>query len=275
MFQLSLVFKKRSFLFSIASVYIISCLGFILECITYFGSELVELPSAEKVFLWSSGNNISALCLIYLLPVFVVLPFADSFITEKEENSLPILLHRTGAKKYFFEKIFATAISAFVVTIPLIINFILCIITFPVEVNDYWKLSADQSFYFTEWRMEKILFPSLSLRYPYFYNFLFIILTGLFCSIISILICQISFFLSHTRTLILSIFFIANNLIALLSNLTIIEGFYCTSFFNYLIAGNYDGDKEILFFISMFLVPIVLILALIHPCINRIKKIWG
>ena len=123
MFQLKLVFKKKSFLISLLAATFLSVLSFVLSCIKFFGAELNAIPSAEKVFIWSNGQDVISVVLIYLFPVLCVLPFADSYITEKDSNMLPVLLPRFGTKRFLFEKLLAVAVSAFtVVAVPLLLN---------------------------------------------------------------------------------------------------------------------------------------------------------
>lgn len=167
MFQTKLVFKKRSFQIAFLAAMLLSALSFILSCLQYRGLEINAIPSAEKVFVWNDGDNIVALSLIYLFPVLCVLPFADSFIAEKENNMLPVLLPKLGAKRFFFQKLGATALSAFaVVATALLFNLALCCATFPTAVNSFSTLSAEQSWFFSTWRINNLLFPSFYLEHP-------------------------------------------------------------------------------------------------------------
>lgn len=254
----------------------ICIMDFVINCVEYFGKSVTSVISAEKAFIWNSGSNIGALCLIYLLPVFVVLPFADSFIIEKEQNMLPVLLYKTGAKKYYFSKITAVAVSAFViVALPMLINFILCLTAFPLEVNDYTNVSADQSWYYSDYRLSSMLFPVLSIKHPYIMNLLSIAATGVFCSLSAAVVCQLSFFFSASRVLVLATFFIVNHLISLAGKLLPLGNLSCSVVFYNLILGNYEGGKQLWYFSFLFIAPAVLIAVLTVPCLNRIKKIWG
>ena len=84
MFQLNLVFKKRSFWAAFSVALFFSVLSFVLACIERYGHEINSIASAEKLFVWSDGEDVIFLMLYYLLPVLSVLPFADSYIAEKE-----------------------------------------------------------------------------------------------------------------------------------------------------------------------------------------------
>ena len=270
MFQLKLVFKKKSFLISLLAATFLSVLSFVLSCIKFFGAELNEIPSAEKVFIWSSGQDVISVVLIYLFPVLCVLPFADSYITEKDSNMLPVLLPRFGTKRFLFEKLLAVAVSAFtVVAVPLLLNYVLSVTAFPTEVNTYSTLSADQSWFFSTRRINMLLFPKLYIGHPYLTNLSSILLTGLFCALMSAFVCELSVFFSRSRVLILAFFFIINDLLILSQNLIATEKIY------YTILGNDESGKTLWFFLLIFVVPFALC-ALIFPfCVKKIKKCWG
>ena len=59
-------------------------------------------------------------------------PFADSYVTDKQQYCLPSLLSRSTPKKYYWAKLKMVAFSAaFVIFIPFFIHFILSLIAFP------------------------------------------------------------------------------------------------------------------------------------------------
>lgn len=276
MFQLKLVFKKKSFLISLLAATFLSVLSFVLSCIKFFGAELNAIPSAEKVFIWSNGQDVISVVLIYLFPVLCVLPFADSYITEKDSNMLPVLLPRFGTKRFLFEKLLAVAVSAFtVVAVPLLLNYVLSAVAFPTEVNTYSTLSADQSWFFSTQRINMLLFPKLYIGHPYLTNLSSILLTGLFCALMSAFVCELSVFFSRSRVLILALFFIINDLLILSQNLIATEKISCYAPFYYTILGNDESGKTLWFFLLIFVVPFALC-ALIFPfCVKKIKKCWG
>ncbi len=276
MYQVKLAFKKRSFLISLLAVSAICFADFVINCMQYFGRSAVSVPSAEKVFIWGSGTNFGALCLIYLLPIFAVLPFADSFIIEKEQNMLPVLLHRIGVKKYYYSKIAAVAATSFVVVVlPMLMNLLLCNIAFPTAVNDFVALSSDQSWYYDDLRMTSLLFPLLSIRHPFLMNLLSVVATGAFCSFAAVIACQLSYFINVSRVLILALFFIASSLVNLSGSILSFGNLECMSWFYHLIFGNIEPGRQIWYLCLMFALPIVFIVGLIFPCIKKIRKLWG
>ncbi len=276
MFQLNLVFKKRSFLFAFSAALLFSVLSFVLACFNYYGHEINEIPSAEKLFLWGSDSDAVFLMLYYIMPVLCVLPFADSFITENERNMLPVFLPRVGVKKYLSGKLLAVAVSAFlVVCVPLLLNLVLCMITFPVEINNFSQISADQAWYFSPFRMEKLLFPAATISHPYLLCLISVILTGIFCALMAVLSCEFSFFFCRSRVLILALFFIVNTLLTILSSVAGSEKISCFAPFYYLTLFNSEDGKALWFLPLLFFVPLVLIAVLCLPCAKRIKKCWG
>ncbi len=276
MFQLKLVFKKKSFLISLLAATFLSVLSFVLSCVKFFGAELNAIPSAEKVFMWSSGQDVISVVLIYLFPVLCVLPFADSYITEKDSNILPVLLPKFGAKRFLFEKLLAVAVSAFaVVAVPLLLNYVLSVATFPTEVNTYSTLSADQSWFFSTRRINMLLFPKFYIEHPYLTNLSSILLTGLFCALMSAFVCELSVFFSRSRVLILALFFIINDLLVLSQNLIATEKISCYTPFYYTMLGNDESGKTLWFFLLIFVVPLALCALILPFCVKKIKKCWG
>ena len=276
MFQLNLVFKKRSFWAAFSVALFFSVLSFVLACIERYGHEINSIASAEKLFIWGTGEDRVFLMLFFLLPVLSVLPFADSYIAEKERNMLPVFLPRVGAKKYLSGKLLAVAASAFFVAcVPLLLNLILCMATFPVEINGFSQISADQSWYFSPFRMQRLLFPALTVSHPYLLCLLSILLTGIFCALMAVLVCEASFFFSMSRVLILALFFIVNTLLTIVSTVIAFEKISCFAPFYYLTMFNSESGKALWFLPLMFFVPAVLIGVLFVPCEKRIKKCWG
>ena len=131
----------------------------------------------RRISYLSAGqmHMISISYFLFCSPWFALLPFADSYVTDKQQYCLPSLLSRSTPKKYYWAKLKMVAFSAaFVIFIPFFIHFILSLIAFPLHSTNYsWNaLSTDQSPYYGSY-MEGALFPYLFVHCPYLYNFLF------------------------------------------------------------------------------------------------------
>ena len=219
--QMKLLFKRKEFQVTFAGMMLLIAYVFLSQCYTAFGTDATYYLSADKLFIGRANAHDINIILPFLLPLVCVLPFADSYVTDKQQYCLPSLLSRSTPKKYYWAKLKMVAFSAaFVIFIPFFIHFILSLIAFPLHSTNYsWNaLSTDQSPYYGSY-MEGALFPYLFVHCPYLYNFLFLCLLTLFCALTAVLVFQVSFFISKNRILVLAFAFLLNNLIYILAGL--------------------------------------------------------
>lgn len=275
MYQIRLFHKRKEFCLSFMAMIILSVSGFILCCLKNYGSDIARVVPAYRNFVWLDGDAFTfGYFLIYTIPILAVLPFADSFFNDRSNNTLPLLLHRTGAAGYFFSKLAAVALSAFeLIFIPLGLNFLLNFIAFPVNgsITAIGDLSSDQSWQYESWFLGRILFPELYVKQPYLYILVFLVLTTVFVVLCTVLVYELSFFIKKSRLIILGLFFVASDISILSDSFTPVS----TNIFSYLMAAQLDDNKSIVFFAGMFLLPLALNIALIPFCLKKLKMNGG
>ena len=129
-------FKK---LFDRIELYIIITLGLLFAIISLMTNNLTPTLSAAKIFsayqasMIYSGGFAEMFCGI-LLPAFAVLPFADSYFTEKHQGSMICSLTRQSRIRYIAKKAFVAFTAAIlVIFITYLFNQVLCLIAYPVS----------------------------------------------------------------------------------------------------------------------------------------------
>lgn len=275
MYQTKLMFKRREFQITFFIMMLISIFAFLICCYQNYGLDYSMVLAADKNFILRDMGSDFLLVLVYSLPVFVVLPFADSFYTDKTENIATLVLMRTGAKDYFFSKLKTVALSSFLVTfVPFFVNYILCLIAFPLTSISFMHKSAssEQITFYSNRTLNKILFPKLFVEHPYIYNFVFLIMLTVFLMLCAVLIYELSYYcLNKGRLFILAGLFVANDILVILSNTPIIGDFLSFAPNTYLTAYDVTEGKSVIYLIFMFLTVFILDICLIPGCLSRLK----
>lgn len=267
-----LIFKKE-FLIALFVLLTFSLTSFLRNCFYQYGADISYVLSADKLFIGTSYGNDMEIFLIYLLPFFIVMPFADSYINDKQEYVLPAIISRIGGKKYYYTKLFWVFMSAFfVVCIPFLINYLLCLIAFPLKSENYsyYALSANQSPYYSFY-LSKTLFQVLFVKNPYIYNLFYLVCLSLFCSLSAVICYQFSYFWNKSKVFFICIPFLINNFLILFSYILPIN----ISPFDYFFAFNINDNKYYAVFFLYLIVPIIVIAILSPRCINKLRFIEG
>ena len=216
--------------------------SFVFNCIQQYGADVTRYISADKLFLGRNGSNDLAVLLPFLLPLLFVLPFADSYITDRQHYILPAILSRASARQYYFSKLSCVALSAgAVIFVPLLLNFLLGLVAFPLTSTNYAFISSpgSEGAYYT-YHMKEILFPGLFVDHPYFYDLVFLLMLTAFCVICAVVTYQCSFLIAKNRIVLLCLPFLLNNFLILFAQYTPIN----ISPFDYLIAFNDAPHKR-------------------------------
>ena len=94
--------SRKEFLISFFCMMVLAVGSFVFNCIQQYGADVTRYISADKLFLGRNGSNDLAVLLPFLLPLLFVLPFADSYITDRQHYILPAILSRASARQYYF-----------------------------------------------------------------------------------------------------------------------------------------------------------------------------
>ena len=268
---MNLLLKRREFNYSFLFMTIISLGLFLYDCLVQYGADVGNILSADKLFIGRNYNNPLYIVLQFILPLIIVLPFSDISSFEKNANITPVVLTRAGRKTYFRAQLFLSGISSwFVVFIPFMLNFILGVIAFPLNsINTSTaRVGGIYSEYYGKY-LDKILFPKIFSVNAYFYNFIFLLLLCLFCSLCSMLIYTLSYFLKGNRIFLLFLLFIINNFLIIATD-TI--GFSISPF-DYLFSYSIGYEKSEAFIFLLFAFMIILIFLLAPKCEKKLCEL--
>jgi len=167
--QLRLLLRRKEFLFVLGGMLLLALAVFAVQCFQLFGADTTNYLSADKLFIGRADSSDFYIFIPYLLPLMLALPFADSYITDKQHNILPLMLTRAKHRDYFLSKLSVAALAGgLVIFVPFLINFLLGLAAFPPESVNYslYGMSSDQSYYYASY-MDQILFPTLFAASPY------------------------------------------------------------------------------------------------------------
>lgn len=265
--QLKSAFASNGFVYSCIFSVLYAVVCFLINCIIWYGSDILRVPSANQMFLFD-GSEFSGIIFSMILPFLAACGFADSFVSDYNSNYLIVNLSRTTAKRYYFSKMTAVFISAaFIIILPQIINFLFCIIAFPLNSSVVNTLDLWQADLYVYMGSENFLFRDLYVLSPYVYFVFYIILSGIAAGIIAVINFQASSFVKN-KILSLSLMFIFINLF----------GIYCeakmaldikTYIFGFNISGMTYEYMIITFtaYILMAVLPIPFALRKVRNCI--------
>ena len=131
--QLIAAFNRRNQRVAFLIVYCLSAISFIIENIM----ESAENVNKSMLRYWSDvslvgGTDGCIRVLVIIMPVISCIIYADSIEEEVREGVLRNIAVRTDVRKYLRMKTIVIFIANFLTTlIPLLINFLMCRITFP------------------------------------------------------------------------------------------------------------------------------------------------
>lgn len=272
--QMKSLFKRKEFQVTFIGMMLLIAYVFLSQCHAAFGADATHYLSADKLFIGRADAHNINIVLPFLLPLVCVLPFADSYVTDKQQYILPSLLSRSTPRQYYWAKLRVVACSAaFVIFVPFLVHFLFSLIAFPIESTNYsWNaLTADQSPYYGSY-MEGALFPYLFVYFPYLYNFLFLCLLTMFCAMIAVLVFQASFFISKNRILVLALAFLVNNLVYILAGL--VSDLNIRPF-SYLFALEGSPTKQVWYLLLLFAAMFAISACLTPVCVRKLQEIEG
>ena len=216
--QMRLMIKSNQFLFALTAMIAFVTLGFILNCISYFGSDIVAVPMANLLTVFNKSSLDMSFSIFSLaFPLFTALGFSDSFFTERKSHITDICLLRKNADSYYFSKLSAVFVSGLLIMlIPLLINFIVCIITFPAFSTSVGSSASALNLSAYKNEEASVIFQSLFVKHPYLRSLLSLALVSLTGGLVATITYQFSFFYNRSRIILLCSFFAVYNFLSLI-----------------------------------------------------------
>ena len=117
---------------------ILNIASYILCVKNDIGKSYQFIRSANENFVLQGTEAAYIPYIMYLLlPVYATIIASLSLIREEKSNSSILLIQRIGKKKYLAGKLFGILIVTFLtITIPMLINLLLCHLTYPIHGYD-------------------------------------------------------------------------------------------------------------------------------------------
>ena len=145
----------------------------------YLDTKWLDLSSSSCFKYWLVVDFIQPTASLFfqLLPLLAVLPFSWSYLEESKIGYISSLITRANRKHYFLSKYIAVFLSgAIVITIPIILNFLICACFIPARLPDVFAV-----IYFGIY--EQALWSEVFYNNPYLYVALFTSLNFVFSGI--------------------------------------------------------------------------------------------
>lgn len=160
--------------------------SFLTVCISSFMGNSLQLDFTNKMGIMLGTNVRPVFHLILLfIPLIACVIYSDSFIYERDNNICVYYLTRTYKLKYFISKIFSIFIIVFfTILVPLSVNELLTRLAIPnIGVNHGYGLTVYQ----LKANVGGFFLQSIYDKYPYLYNFLLILITSFYGSLVAVI----------------------------------------------------------------------------------------
>lgn len=170
--------NRRRFKFTLLIICGFLFLQYIMYIISIYGKTSIELlPQTQMGFIYGTKLRGCFQLLIILMPLFSFSLFSDSYLVEKENDTLSFYFIRLSPRNYLLYKGIAIGIINFSVSFLLISFYEICIwiATPDIGILSGYGLPAYQMIGIHD----PVLFDSLAIRMPHLYNILIIFLFSL------------------------------------------------------------------------------------------------
>ena len=273
-FQFISLFTSRNF-----NIILILSIVFALAPTLYYGAkfhgaDMNTIPAAYSFFLGSGYLDIFNKIYYVLMPLIVVIPFADSYYTDREKHTIYAILSKCTLNQYYYSKLICVFSSGvIVISIPLLINFFVNLAVFPVHstveyLNGFGQI---QNQLYTVYPKDflPIFFHHLFCTNQYLYEIVYLLIASLFGGLLASIVFQISFFYKGNKILLNCLLFIINNLLSIVSGVLPIN----LNLQNYIYAGYAGSGQTYLGFAIIIIICLGCVLLTIPINMKRLKNI--
>lgn len=129
--QIKLMVKTKSFRTAFTLVFLLAIASYLYQLFEMRNVDISLMKSSTTLFILNDTTRLLKYFEI-LLPIVAVFPFVFSYLDDSNLKTFPYLLTRQSKRSYFISKYITSIIGGFIIIfIPLLINLILCSVTFP------------------------------------------------------------------------------------------------------------------------------------------------
>lgn len=273
-FQLISLLTSRNFNIVMILSVVFALVPTVVYGVKFYGADINTVPAAYSFFLGSGYISIFNRIFYILLPLTAVIPFADSYYSERENYTVCAILPRCSVKHYYYSKLICVFLSGFIVcAVPLLINFIMNLFVFPqnstVEyLNGFGQI---QNQLYTVYPKEylPIFFYHLFCTNQYLYELAYLIVASFFAGLFAVIVFQISFFYSGNKLFLNCILFVVLNLLSVIAGILPVN----LNLQDYIFAGYVGNNQSYLGFFIIFFVCLCCAVLPIPVNIKRLKNI--
>ena len=245
--RLSLCFKQNGFVFSMTLMMIFSVGTFISNALHFKNLDTSQIIGATNL-LDTSARSVFIGYFEMLFPFLAIMPFCFSYITDRQQNNISVISIRSNRTNYYISSWITAFIGGFIIIfIPLLVNFILNISTFPLNsMLDDTNMNTYSSTHIMEY-WKRYLSADLYVRNPVLHNILFILIPSLFSGIVCVFVYSVSFFIKRYKLLLFLPFFWMHYILSAFESKFNINVYY----FRYITHLEVVNGKSIGFFVIL------------------------
>ncbi len=209
------LYYKKTTWFLIFTSAVIAVLSLIYHMVDYpWISHTGYIKSMCEVSL-IRDSTIGLFLLPFIIPLFSSIMHSDTFFNEKTHKTTAVYIVKKGRRVYFWSKAIVVFFSSlFISMLPFIINQLLCQIAYPLH-----EIRVDPGYYLPfnlEYEQSRLSYPGLYYNRPLVYNYLHILLVGIYGATLGLVSFIFSlFYKKHNKLVMLSFSTIYSFIIAL------------------------------------------------------------
>lgn len=192
-------------------LFLLSIGAFFIDCYRNYGEDITRIRSAfEMIMIQSTSTNLLWSMETMILPLLASIIYADSIYVDRKSGVYTSIVTRVRCRTYIWTKAMVIGlVTFFVVFLPLLLNQLLCLLTFP-------PFGYDNNFAFPPYDIgvqqydPQAPFDLLRLQHPLLYNVMFMFLMGIMAAAFALLTYGL-FLLFHNKsrfTLLIAVFLI-------------------------------------------------------------------
>lgn len=273
-FQFTSLLTSRNFNLMMVLSIVFAIAPTLFYGIKFHNADINTIPAAYSFFIGSGYVEMFNKIYYVLMPLIVVIPFADTYYTERENHTIYAILSKCTLRQYYFSKLICVFSSGvMIIMIPLLINFLLNTAVFPVHstveyLNGFGQIQNQLYTVYPE-EFLPIFFYHLFCTNQYLYELAYLLIASFFGGLLATITFQVSFFYKGNKILLNCLLFIIVNLLSIISTELPIN----LNLQNYIYAGYMGYGQSYLGFAIILITCLACVLLTIPINIKRLKNI--
>lgn len=157
-------------------------------------------PASESSLIWS--NPLTFMVLAVITPLSASMIHADTYHNEYSNKLVSVIISKRNRFCYYISKATVVIIASFIVSIlPFLINQLLCQISFPSQTLRIFGDGIYENNY--QYLLSRIKYKYLYFNHPIAYNYLHVLLVGMYGVVMGMLSFSISLFYNKKKVIVI------------------------------------------------------------------------